>query len=345
MAEVITFGELMLRLKSPGHDRLFQSPTLEATFGGGEANVAVSLALFGKRSAFVSAVPDNPVGEASVRELRKYGVNVDAIQRRKGARLGIYFLETGANQRPSQVVYDREGSAISGVGPGEFDWKTILQGASWFHITGITPALSRSAAEASIEAANVARSLGLEVSIDLNFRKKLWNYGKQAPEVMRDLVQHATVVIANEEDIQMCLGIEAQGVDVEGGQLSIQAYERLAREVKRAFPNIHAVAITMRVSRSADRNGWGAVLHGKTGFYQSRTFEIEDIIDRVGSGDSFAAGIIFGLLEYAQDPEKAINFAVAASCLKHAIPGDFNLSSKPEVEALAAGNASGRVQR
>lgn len=345
MAEIVTFGEIMLRLKSPGHERLFQSPSLEATFGGGEANVAVSLTLFGKKASFVTAVPDNEIGEAAVREVRKYGVAVDSIQKKKNSRLGIYFLETGANQRPSLVVYDREYSAISQAKPGDFDWAEIFKGCKWFHITGITPALSQSAADASIEAAKAARAAGAEVSIDLNYRKKLWNYGKKPPEVMGELAKHATVIIANEEDIQMCLGIEAKGVDVKGGHLTVEAYQSLAGQVKSVYPNIHTVAVTMRVSKSADRNGWGAVIHGKTGFYASRTYDIDDIIDRVGGGDSFAAGLIYGLLEYAKDEDKAINYAVAASCLKHSIGGDFNLSTKAQVEALAGGDSSGRVQR
>ena len=345
MAEIVTFGEIMLRLKSPEHERLFQSPSLEATFGGGEANVAVSLSLFGKKSAFVTAVPDNQVGEAAIREVRKYGVDVSSIQKKKGSRLGIYYLETGANQRPSLVVYDRDASAISTAKPGDFDWKNILAGTKWFHVTGITPALSKSAADSAIEAAKAARAAGAEVSIDLNFRKKLWNYGKKAPEVMRELTKHATVIIANEEDIQMCLGIEAKGVDVSKGHLSTDVYKVLAEQVKKEFPNIHSVAVTMRVSKSADKNGWGAVIHGKSGFFASRTYDIDDIIDRVGGGDSFAAGIIYGLIEYGDNLDKAINYAVAASALKHSISGDFNLTTKSEVEALAGGDASGRVQR
>jgi 2-dehydro-3-deoxygluconokinase len=345
MAEIVTFGEIMLRLKSPEHERLFQSPALEATFGGGEANVAVSLALFGKQTAFVSAVPDNQIGEGALRELRKYGVSVADVQRKKGGRLGIYFLETGANQRPSLVVYDREGSCVSLVKPGDFNWEVILAGAKWFHVTGITPALSQSAADATLEAIQAARAAGAEVSIDLNYRKKLWNYGRSAPEVMRQITKHATVVIANEEDIQKCLGIEAKGVDVAQGHLSVEVYQALAAQVKKEFPDVHSVAITMRVSKSADRNGWGAVLHGKTGFVASRGYEIDDIIDRVGGGDSFAAGLIFGLREYGDNLDKVINYAVAASCLKHAIGGDFNLSTKAEVEALAGGDSSGRVQR
>jgi len=345
MAEIVTFGEIMLRLKSPGHERFFQSPAFEATFGGGEANVAVSLANFGKTSAFVTALPDNEIGQAALNEVRKYGVDTSAIQKKKGSRLGIYYLETGANQRPSLVVYDREYSAISQAKPGDFDWSTILKGSKWFHVTGITPALSQSAADAAIEACKAARAAGAEVSIDLNFRKKLWNYGKKAPEVMRELTKHATVIIANEEDIQMCLGIEAKGVDVSKGHLSTEVYKALSEQVKKEFPNIHSVAVTMRVSKSADKNGWGAVIHGKSGFFASRTYDIDDIIDRVGGGDSFSAGMIYGLIEYGNDLDKAINYAVAASCLKHSILGDFNLTTKAQVESLAGGDASGRVQR
>ena len=345
MAEIVTFGEIMLRLRSPEHERLFQSPQLEATFGGGEANVAVSLAIFGKATAFVTAVPNNQIGDGAVREVRKYGVDVSFIQKKQNSRLGIYFLETGANQRASLVVYDREASAISQAKPGDFDWPAILKASKWFHTTGITPALAQSAADCAIEAAQAARQLGVEVSVDLNYRKKLWNYGKKAPEVMRELAKHSTVIIANEEDIQMCLGIEATGVDIKGGHLTTEAYRILAEQVKREFPNIHTVAVTMRVSRSADRNGWGAVIHGKNGFHVSRSYEIDDIIDRVGGGDSFGAGLIYGLLEFGKDEEKAINYAVAASCLKHSINGDFNLSTRAEIEGLMGGDTSGRVQR
>lgn len=344
MDRIVTFGEIMLRLKSPGRERFFQSPSLEATFGGGEANVAVSLSLLGKRGAFVTALPDNPVAEAALAELRGHGVDVSAVKRTKG-RLGIYFLETGANQRPSNVVYDRDFSSISLVSPGDFEWAKILEGAAWFHITGITPALSRSAADASLEAVRAARKAGCRVSIDLNYRKKLWNYGAKASEVMRGLAECADVVIANEEDVQMCLGIEADGVDVASGKLDAAAYERLARKVMKEFPNLSRVAITLRESRSADRNGWSAAMLGPEGFLLSRKYEIEDIVDRVGGGDSFSAGLIFGLLEFPGDDAKALEFAVAASCLKHSIEGDFNLSRRTEIENLLKGDGSGRVQR
>jgi len=345
MSQIVTFGEIMLRLKSPGNERLFQAPTLEATFGGGEANVAVSLAIFGRSTAFVTAVPDNPVAEGALRQLRGLGVDVSGIRKTKTGRLGIYFLETGANQRASTVVYDREGSAISAVKPGDFDWAKLFAGATWFHVTGITPALSQSAADTTLEAMKAAQRAGLRVSFDLNFRKKLWNYGKTAPEVMTELVKHADVVVANEEDVQMCLGIDVDGVDVDGGLLSAQAYQGLTRKVKTAFPNLKAVAVTLRVSRSADRNGWSAVLDGEKGFFSSRQYQIDDIVDRVGGGDSFSAGLVFGLTEWPADEARALEYAVAASCLKHAIPGDFNLVSRAEVEALVGGDATGRVKR
>lgn len=341
---IITFGEIMLRLKSPGHERFFQSPLLEASFGGGEANVAVSLSLFGERAYFVSAVPDNPIGEGAIRELQKYGVRVDHIKKTKG-RLGIYFLETGANQRPSAVIYDRDYSCISQVNEMDFPWKTIFTQARWFHITGITPALSQSAADAALYAVGEAKAAGCTVSIDLNYRKKLWNYGKKAPEVMRGLTKYADVLIANEEDIQQCLGITAPDIDIASGSLSIDAYKELGAAVLADFPQISCIAITLRESHSADHNGWSAVLITKDGVSLSRKYQITDIIDRVGGGDSFSAGLIYGLLNFPDDQERALNFAVAASALKHSIPGDFNLSRISEVETLIKGDGTGRVQR
>ncbi|GAB1482643.1 sugar kinase [Treponema sp.] len=344
MHRIVSFGEIMLRLKSPANERFFQSPSLEATFGGGEANVAVSLSLFGESASFVSALPDNPLGEAALRELRRYGVDVSKVKKTKG-RLGIYFLETGANQRPSNVVYDRDASSICEAKVGDFDWPSIFAGAVWFHITGITPALSQGAADLALEALKAAKVAGLRVSIDLNYRKKLWNYGKKAPEVMRGLAAYADLIIANEEDIQKCLGIEEKGVDVTKGQLGTALYKVLAESVKKEFPALSRVAITLRESRSADRNGWSGVLHGTSGFYASCSYDIDDIVDRVGGGDSFSAGIIYGLLNYPDDEARALEFAVAASALKHSIGGDFNLTSKAEVETLLKGDGSGRVQR
>jgi 2-dehydro-3-deoxygluconokinase len=342
MKKIVTFGEIMLRLKSPGHERLFQSASLEAHFGGGEANVATSLALFGMRPVFVSALSKDAIGEGALRTLRGHGVDVSRVRLTAG-RTGIYFLETGADQRPSMVVYDRAGSAASQMQPGDFPWDEIFEGASWFHFTGITPALSRSAADACLEAAKAARAAGAKVSIDLNFRKKLWNYGVKAPEVMRGLVALADVLIANEEDIQLGLGLKAE-VEAGGSGMATSAYQALAARTKAEFPNLRVVGITLRESLSADRNGWSAVLDGQQGFRCSRKYALNDIVDRVGGGDSFAAGLIFGLLEY-DDEAKALEFAVAASALKHSIPGDLNLVSREEVERLAAGDGSGRVQR
>lgn len=342
MARVVTFGEIMLRLKAPGHDRLFQSSALEATFGGAEANVAASLANFGFSATFVTALPANPVGDACVRELRAFGVDVGRI-RRCGDRVGIYFLEAGANQRPSKVVYDRAGSSIATARPGDFDWSSILDGADWFHVSGITPAISESAAELTLEAVQKARAMGVVVSCDYNYRKNLWRYGKRAPEVMREIVRHVNVGIANEEDCQKSLGIEAD-VDVSSGTLEQDKYRALAECVLDAFPGLEKQVITLRESRSADHNDWSAVLHNRKDFLVSRSYGITDIVDRVGGGDSFAAGLIYGLLTY-RDDARALEFATAASCLKHSIPGDFNRVSVAEVESLMGGDASGRVQR
>lgn len=339
----VTFGEIMLRLRSTEHYRLFQTPIFEATFGGGEANVAVSLALLGEDVSFITAIPKNAIGEAALMELRKYGVDISKIKMVPDSRLGIYFLETGANQRPSLVVYDRANSAIAEASSEIFDFDSSLKNATWFHITGITPALSQRAATSALSAVKKAKDKGITVSIDLNYRKKLWKYGKTAPEVMCELTQYADVVIANEEDIQKCLGIEASS-DVTSGKLEIDVYKTLAENVKESFPNIKVVAITLRESKGADHNGWSAVLHGQTGFYHSRHYEITDIVDRVGGGDSFAAGLIYALSHF-NDEEKSINFAVAASALKHSVSGDFNLSRLSEIEALLKGDGSGRVLR
>ncbi|MFA5447227.1 MAG: sugar kinase [Sphaerochaeta sp.] len=340
----VTFGEIMLRLKSPAHERFFQSPLLEATFGGGEANVAVSLSLLGKDAKFVTALPNNDIGQAALREVRKWGVDTSSIKMTEDGRVGIYFLETGANQRPSNVVYDREASSIALAKPADFDFAGIMADAAWLHVTGITPAISESAADSALAAMKSAKEAGATVSVDLNYRKKLWKWGKTAPEVMRELVKYADVIVANEEDIQKCLGIEAD-VDVTSGELNIDVYKALTKEVKKQFPNLSIIAVTLRESRSADVNGWSAALNGKTGFYLSKSYEITDIIDRVGGGDSFSAGLIYALSEFGEDEERAINFAVASSTLKHSIGGDFNLSTKKEVEALLGGDGSGRVQR
>ena len=338
----MTFGEIMLRLKSPGLERFFQSPMLEATFGGGEANVAVSLANFGMDTSYLTVLPNNVIADACIGELRRFGIDTTRIMRGPG-RMGIYYLETGANQRPSKVVYDREYSSIAMAKPGDIDWACALKGIDWFHITGITPAISESAMELSLESVREAKKRGITVSCDLNYRKNLWKYGKKAPEVMCELARYVDVAIANEEDCQKSLGISID-VQVEGGELDRKKYEELSRTVLEAFPNMKMIAITLRESKSADSNGWAACLHDRKSFFVSRRYLINDIVDRVGGGDSFAGGLIYGLNTYA-DHQQALEFAVAASCLKHSIPGDFNRVSVDEVVKLAAGDGSGRVQR
>ena len=342
MTRVVTLGEVMLRLKAPGFERLFQAPTLEATFGGAEANVAASLAQFGVDARFVSAIPANAVGDACIASLKSFGVDTSMI-RRQGERLGIYFLENGANQRPSRVTYDRSGSSISTARTSDFDWSAIFDGADWFHISGVTPAISASAAELSMAATRAARERKLTVSCDYNYRKNLWRYGKSAPEVMRELVGLATVGIANEEDCQKALGIDID-VDVKSGEIEKDKYRALASKVLSAFPNLERQVITLRESHSADHNGWSAVMFDRTQFLSSRHYEITDIVDRVGGGDSFAAGLIYGLRAYT-DGQRALEFAAAASCLKHSVLGDINRVTVSEVETLMAGDASGRVQR
>lgn len=342
MADFITLGEIMLRLKTTAHERFFQSPSMEATFGGGEANVAVALANYGLDAAFVTALPDNDIGEACIREIRSFGVDTSMI-RRSGSRVGIYFLETGSNQRASKVIYDRANSAIAECGVGDFDWDKIYKGAKWLHITGITPALTQNAADMSLEAVKAAKEHGVTVSCDFNFRGKLWKYGKTAPEVMTELVKYVDVGIANEEDCQKSLGITAD-VDVESGKLDTAKYEALSHRMMEIFPNLSVMAITLRESHSADRNGWSACLRDKDGFHLSKHYELTDIVDRVGGGDSFASGLIAGLNLYP-DRADALNFAVAASALKHTISGDFNRVSRDEVVKLMEGDGSGRVQR
>lgn len=343
MAEFLSFGEIMLRLKSPGHERFFQSPVFEATFGGGEANVAVALSNYGLSSAFVTALPDNDIGRHAINEVRRFGVDTSMI-RRSGDRVGIYYLESGANQRPSKVVYDRAHSAICECRPGDFDWPTIFEGAKWLHITGITPALSQSAADLSLECLKEAKKAGVTVSCDFNFRGKLWKYGKAAPEVMTELVRYVDIGIANEEDCQKSLDISID-VDVETGELDTAKYEALSEKVLALYPDMSTIAITLRESHSADRNGWSACLRDREqGFKLSRHYEITDIVDRVGGGDSFASALIYGLNAY-DDKQQSLEFAVAASCLKHSILGDFNRVSVDEVQKLMAGDGSGRVQR
>ena len=338
----LTFGEIMLRLKAPVGERLFQSNALEATFAGGEANVAVSLANYGLETSFFTVLPDNELGHACAGELRRYNVDTSRIRFLPG-RMGVYFLETGANQLPSKVIYDRDASALACADAGAMDWAAVMDGVSWFHITGITPALTQRLSELSLAAVKYAKEHGITVSCDLNYRGKLWNYGKKAPEVMCELVKYVDIIVANEEDCQMSLGITLD-VDIASGKLESGLYRTMSDKILALYPNLKMVAITLRQSYSADHNGWGACLNDRDKFYVSTTYEIRDIVDRVGGGDAFAGGLIYGLSTYG-DTEKALEFATAASCLKHAISGDFNRVTIKEVETLMAGDGSARVQR
>ena len=339
----MTFGEIMLRLKSPGQECLFQSPMLEATFGGGEANVAVSLANYGRDVSYLTVLPDNAVAAACKGELRRFGVDTSRIVTGPG-RVGIYYLESGANQRPSKVVYDRAYSAIALAKPGDIDWDKAFAGVDWFHITGITPAISQSAMELSLESVKQAKARSITVSCDLNYRKNLWKYGKEAKEVMSELTKYVDVAIANEEDVQKSLEITVDDVNVESGKLDREKYKALGNKVLEAYPNMKCIAITLRESHSADWNGWAACLNDGKDFYVSKKYEIRDIIDRVGGGDSFAGGLIYGLNHY-EDKQSALEFAVSASCLKHSIIGDFNRVSVSDVGKLMGGDGTGRVQR
>ena len=362
MSGVVTFGEIMARLAPPGFQRLQQGlpGVLNVTFAGAEANVAASLSFMGEKAKFVTALPDNDLARACAATLRSTGVESHLIWTEKG-RLGLYFLETGANQRPSRVIYDRDYSSVSLTPSDEYDWDSILQEADWFHVTGITPAISEAAAKATLDAVQQAKSKGLTVSCDLNFRGKLWKWREGstsrelAGEVMPEIVKSIDILIANEEDCGDVLGIRASGSDVASGLLEAERYPEVARQVVGQFPNIKMVATTLRQSLSASFNRWGAMLYDaqsdqpffsptNDGVYQP--FEIRNIVDRVGGGDSFAAGLIFALRsdEY-QDFQSVLNYATAASCLAHSIEGDFNFSSRSEIEALASGNASGRVVR
>lgn len=340
--KVVTFGEIMLRLAPPGFERFLQSPQLVATFGGAEANVAVALSAFGLPAAFVTVLPASAIADAALAELRRFGVDTSQVIRANG-RLGVYYLEAGANQRPSRIVYDRDHSAMALAKPGDISWEAVFKGASWFHISGITPALSSSAADLALESARTAHDAGLTVSCDLNYRKNLWNWGKAAREVMPGLVKLSDFLIANEEDVQAALGLETE-VDVQCGKLDRGQYEKLAGGVLAAYPNLRAIAITLRESLNASSNGWSACLHDGQQFLSSRRYEITHIVDRVGAGDCFAAGLIYGMLTGLAGQE-TLEFAVAASCLKHSIPGDFSRVSVAEANALLKEGGSGRVQR
>ena len=341
---IVTFGEIMLRLSPPGHLRFGQAHSFDALYGGGEANVAVSLANFGLTADFVTRLPANDLGEACLQLLRQYSIGTEHILR-GGDRLGIYFLENGAAQRGSKVIYDRAGSAFATLEPGAVDWEKVLQGASWFHWTGITPAVSEGAAVVCLEGVKAARDLGLTVSCDLNYRAKLWKWGKSVREVMTELVALCDLVLANEEDAEKVFGIQAAETDVTSGQVDASKYARVCQELVARFPNLKTIAITLRGSISASHNTWSGVLWQAGQIYDAPTYDILPIVDRVGGGDSFMGGLIYGLRKYPGDPARALRFAVAASCLKHSIPGDFNLVSIAEVEQLMAGDASGRVSR
>ncbi|QIK53321.1 sugar kinase [Dysgonomonas sp. HDW5B] len=345
MKKVVTFGEIMLRLSAPGYQRFIQSNNLNATFGGGEANVAVSLSNYGIPTDFVTRLPKNDIADWCISDLRKYNVGTSNIQR-GGDRVGIYFLETGAVARASKVVYDRANSAIAEIKPGMINWREIFKDAQWFHWTGITPALSQGAADACLEAIKIANEMGVTVSTDLNYRKNLWKYGKTADQVMPALVEGCDIILGNEEDAEKVFGIKPEGFDVAhtGGEVNAAEFESVCTQMMKKFPRAKKVIITLRGSINANHNTWGGCLYSNK-LYQSKRYDISHIVDRVGGGDSFMGGLIYGLITYPQDDQKALEFAVAASCLKHTIYGDYNLVTVSEVENLMKGDGSGRVSR
>lgn len=340
MKRIITFGEIMMRLNPPGYLRFLQTDSFEATYAGGEANVAVSLANYGMEARFVSKVPDHEIGQSAVNALRKYGVDTSCIVR-GGERLGIYFCEKGASQRPSKVIYDRTGSSIAMAASEDFNWEEIFAGADWFHWTGITPALGQELPRICIEACKAAKAKGITISCDLNFRKKLWST-EAAEKIMSELMPYVDVCIANEEDAKDIFGIEAENTDIDAGKLDHQSYISVARQLSERF-DLKKVAITLRGSLSASDNEWAGMLYSDETAYFSTTYQVR-IVDRVGGGDSFGGGLIYALLS-GMGEQKSIDFAVAASCLKHSIEHDFNMVSAAEVVSLAKGNKSGRVQR
>jgi len=344
MKKVITFGEVMLRLAAPGYERFFQSPELKATFGGGEANVAVSIANYGIPVEFISRLPKNDIAKSCIQELNGFGVETTNMVF-GGERMGIYFLETGAVSRASKVIYDRAHSSVSEIKPGMIDWEKAFEGASWFHWTGITPAISQGAADVCREAIQTANKLGITVSTDLNFRKNLWKYGKTANEVMPDLAAGCDIILGNEEDAAMALNIHPDGVDVTKGHVEADAYLSVSQKIMKQFPRCKKVITTLRGSVSANHNSWSGVLYDGKTLFKAPEYQITHIVDRVGGGDSFMGGLIYGLLTYTNDDQKALNFAVAASCLKHTVYGDYNRVTVAEVEKLMSGDASGRVSR
>lgn len=345
MKKVITFGEIMLRLSPPGYLRFSQADRFDVIYGGGESNVAVSLSNFGIPSEFITRLPDNDIGQCAMMELRKRGVGTSQIIY-GGERLGIYFLETGAVSRGSKVIYDRAHSAMSTIRPGMIDWQQVFDGVGWFHWTGITPAISQGAADVCKEAIDAANQLGVTVSTDLNFRAKLWKYGKEPGEVMPDLVAGCDVILGNEEDAEKHFNIHPESVDVtRGGTVDSQAYRSVCEQLMERFPRAKKIITTLRGSISASHNTWSGVLYNGKEFLEAPRYDITHIVDRVGGGDSFMAGLIYGLLTYKDDDQQALNFAVAASCLKHTIYGDANQVTVQEVEKLMGGDASGRVSR
>lgn len=343
MKKVVTFGEIMLRLSPPGMLRFGQARSFDAIYGGGESNVAVSLANYGMPVEFVTRLPANDLGDACLQFLRQYGVDVGHVVR-GGERLGIYFLEMGAVQRGSKVVYDRAHSSMATIEPGMINWAAVFDGADWFHWTGITPAISAGAAAACLEAVQIAKTLGLTVSCDLNYRKNLWKWGKKAGEVMPELVSHCDVAVGNEEDAAQVFGIHAPDTDVIAGKVEADKYRHVCEALHERFPNLRTIAITLRGSISASHNTWSGVLWREGTFYTGAQYDITHIVDRVGGGDAFVGGLIYGLRTY-DNPQTALEFAIAASCLKHTIFGDFNLVSVGEVEKLMGGDVSGRVSR
>ena len=346
MKRTVTFGEIMLRLATPGYLRFSQANELSATFGGGEANVAVSLANYGMEASFVTRLPENDIAVACVKDLRKNGVLTDHIIY-GGERLGIYFLETGAVARASKVIYDRAHSSISEIQPGMIDWDRVFEGADWFHWTGITPAISQGAADVCLEAIRAANCLGVTVSCDLNYRKNLWKYGKRADEVMPALVEGCDIILGNEEDAEKVFGIKPEGFDATAtaGRVDAAKFESVCRQLMARFPRARKVIITLRGSINANHNTWGGVLFDGQRLYESARYDITHIVDRVGGGDSFMGGLIYGLLTYEGDDQRALDFAAAASCLKHTIYGDYNQVTVKEVENLMRGDGSGRVAR
>jgi len=344
MKKIVTFGEIMLRLATPDYQRFSQATSLNATFGGGEANVAVSLANFGLQAEFVSRLPENDIANACLMDLRRHGVSTQNMLF-GGERIGIYFLETGAVARPSKVVYDRAHSSISEIQPGMVNWEKVFGNTQWFHWTGITPAISQSAADALKGAIDTANRMGITVSTDLNFRKNLWKYGKKASEVMPDLVAGCDVILGNEEDADMVFGIKPEGINVSGGHVEADAYQSVCEQMMERFPRAKKVVVTLRGSINANHNTWSGVLWDGKQLLKAPDYNITHIVDRVGGGDSFMAGLIYGMIFYPENDQKALNFAVAASCLKHTIHCDYNLVTVAEVENLMKGDGSGRVSR